>query len=147
MLSGNRLTHLPDALQSCTELEMLRLAANEVRAFPAWLWQMPALAWVAVAGNPGTEFPSTRDGAADAMRHIPWQEIRLGPLLGQGASGMIHAAEWTPAGSGRPQAVAVKLFKGAMTSDGLPGSEAAASVIAGEHPCPAGDAGTADRTS
>lgn len=141
MLSGNRLAHLPEALQSCSELEMLRLAANDVRAFPAWLWQMPALAWVAVAGNPGTEFPSTRGGEGDAMRHIPWQEIRLGPLLGQGASGMIHAAEWTTAGGGRPQSVAVKLFKGTMTSDGLPASEAAASVIAGEHPALPGTLG------
>lgn len=130
MLSGNRLTSLPEGLRSCTELEMLRLAANEFRSFPDWLWRMPTVAWLAVAGNPGTEFPA---GAADGMRCIPWQELRLGPLLGQGASGMIHAAEWTPEDGSGPQAVAVKLFKGAMTSDGLPASEMAASLTAGEH--------------
>ena len=50
-------------------------------------------------------------------------------MLGQGASGHIHAARWR--GAGRP--VAVKLFKGAVTSDGLPDSEMAASIAAGVH--------------
>jgi serine/threonine protein kinase len=54
-------------------------------------------------------------------------------LPGQGASGVIHRAMMDADGKD-PQAVAVKLFKGAMTSDGLPASEMGASIAAGQHP-------------
>ena len=50
----------------------------------------------------------------------------------QGASGRIHAADWIDGPETRP--VALKLFKGAMTSDGLPEREMAACLAAGEHP-------------
>ena len=46
---------------------------------------------------------------------------------------MIHAATWR-AGGGPGYDVAVKLFKGAVTSDGLPASEMAACLAAGSHP-------------
>jgi serine/threonine protein kinase len=52
--------------------------------------------------------------------------------LGEGASGLVQAAEWTDGAQTRP--VALKLFKGAMTSDGLPEREMAACLAAGEHP-------------
>jgi hypothetical protein len=46
---------------------------------------------------------------------------------------VIHAAVWQPAGA-PAQPVALKLFKGAVTSDGLPRSEMAACIAAGRHP-------------
>jgi serine/threonine protein kinase len=53
--------------------------------------------------------------------------------LGEGASGVIYQAQWhrdtAPA-----QDVAIKLFKGAVTSDGLPHSEMSACISAGNHP-------------
>jgi serine/threonine protein kinase len=60
---------------------------------------------------------------------IDWQALALGEKLGEGASGAIYAGMQAP-GAHR---VAVKLFKGAMTSDGWPRSEMAACIAAGNH--------------
>ncbi|MEN1640377.1 protein kinase, partial [Pseudomonas aeruginosa] len=52
--------------------------------------------------------------------------------IGEGASGVIHRAGWhQPDGSTRT--VALKLFKGEVTSDGTPASEMAACLAAGRH--------------
>ena len=64
------------------------------------------------------------------MPRVDWRDLSLGVQLGEGASGVIHQA--TLASSMQP--VAVKLFKGAVTSDGWPHSEMAASIAAGAHP-------------
>jgi serine/threonine protein kinase len=53
-------------------------------------------------------------------------------LLGEGASGWIHQA--TLCTEEGEHSVAVKLFKGAVTSDGLPACEMAACLHAGTHP-------------
>ncbi len=124
MLAGNRLRALPESLAGAPRLELLRVAANDLEALPSWLAEMPALSWLAFAGNPAE---ACRSDAP--IRAIAWAELELGPLLGEGASGRIHAARW--AGD---KDVAVKLFKGAMTSDGLPERERAASLAAGLHP-------------
>ncbi|WP_262920621.1 hypothetical protein [Hymenobacter sp. 5516J-16] len=42
MLAGNQLTHLPETLVNCTNLELLRLAANRFTSLPQWLLTMPA---------------------------------------------------------------------------------------------------------
>ncbi|MFX8199692.1 hypothetical protein ABTL12_20730, partial [Acinetobacter baumannii] len=60
---------------------------------------------------------------------IDWDDLVLGEKLGEGASGVIHAASWTVEEGSQP--VAVKLFKGAVTSDGLPERERAACIMAG----------------
>ncbi|RJT64135.1 protein kinase, partial [Escherichia coli] len=53
----------------------------------------------------------------------------LDGLIGEGASGVIHRAGWhQPDGSTRT--VALKLFKGEVTSDGTPASEMAAASLA-----------------
>jgi serine/threonine protein kinase len=62
--------------------------------------------------------------------HVAWQDLTLGKKLGEGASGVIHQATLKPS----QQEVAVKLFKGAVTSDGWPHSEMAACIAAGAHP-------------
>ena len=129
MLSGNRLRGLPAELAHCRRLELLRLAANDFPGFPDWLWEMPSLAWLAVAGNPCTALPPA---AGPGFRQIPWSQVALGRRIGEGSSGWIHEAVWD-AGAGA-QVVAVKFFKGAMTSDGLPASEMAAGLAVGGHP-------------
>lgn len=128
MLSGNRLRRLPDSLATAPELELLRIAANRFDALPPWLGEHPTLAWLAWAGNP---FDSAD---APAARLVSWQELEIGPLLGEGASGRVHRATWQAGRNGQAEAVALKLFKGAMTSDGLPAQEMAACLAAGEHP-------------
>ena len=127
MLAGNRLSALPESLAGAAHLELLRLSANRLEALPGWLAALPRLAWLAYAGNPCEPAPPRSEAA-----RVPWSAIETGALLGQGASGRVHAALWREDGEARP--VALKLFKGAMTSDGLPEHEMAACLAAGAHP-------------
>jgi hypothetical protein len=122
MLSGNRLTALPPELANCGKLELLRISANRLPALPGWLTSMPRLTWLAFAGNPFSE------AAMPPAASINWKELDIEHKLGEGASGIIHQANF----NGTP--VAVKVFKGAMTSDGLPAQEMAACIGAGNHP-------------
>jgi len=126
MLAGNQLTALPDSLQAAYKLELLRVSANRLERVPGWLTEMPRLAWLALAGNAlGWTLPRVPD-----LPKVPWAALTPGELLGEGASGHIHrvqATDW-------PHALALKLFKGAVTSDGLPEDELAACLAAGQHP-------------
>lgn len=126
MLAGNQLQALPESLQSAHQLELLRISANRLREVPAWLTTLPRLSWLALAGNAmGWTFAH-----APALPEVPWASITLGPLLGEGASGHIHRVQ----AAGWPQPLALKLFKGEVTSDGLPEDELAACLAAGDHP-------------
>ncbi|MFN6998202.1 MAG: leucine-rich repeat-containing protein kinase family protein [Aquincola tertiaricarbonis] len=139
MLAGNRLARLPAGIGRLHRLELLRLAANRFArrqdALPDELLALPHLAWLAHAGNP---FSAAREQAAAAerspARRIPWGQLSLQEMLGEGASGQIHAAQWQPGASTAARPVAVKLFKGEVTSDGLPQCEMAATLAAGDHP-------------
>ena len=132
MLAGNRLRSLPASLAGAERLELLRLSANALEAPPPWLAEAPALAWLAWSANPFE--PQPADAHAPL---VPFEELAIGALLGEGASGRVHRAEWrTPGRRTRP--VAVKLFKDAVTSDGLPSREMAAALAAGDHPSLAG---------
>ncbi|MCK9199728.1 MAG: leucine-rich repeat-containing serine/threonine-protein kinase [Gallionella sp.] len=130
MLAGNQLQRLPDELADCKNLELLRIAANRFEQLPYWLLAMPRLAWLACSGNPCSD-----RGEAEALEHlhiaeVEWHALTLQHKLGEGASGVIHRAHHLT----NNEPVAVKLFKGALTSDGLPRSEKAASIAAGAHP-------------
>ncbi|MDH6169634.1 hypothetical protein M2282_004802 [Variovorax boronicumulans] len=130
MLAGNRLARLPDSTAACRQLEMLRISANRFNALPDWLFSLPRLSWLAGGGN---SFDTQAEDAAitaQSVPHVDWGDLTLGKKLGEGASGVIHQATLGPS----QQAVAVKLFKGAVTSDGWPHSEMAASIAAGAHP-------------
>ena len=132
MLAGNRLTGLPAEMAACTRLELLRIAANRFAELPNWLLALPRLSWLAYAGNP---FCAELERAAlqeSPLARIAWNTLQLQHKLGEGASGVIHHADWQRGDN--QHAVAVKLFKGAMTSDGLPHSEMAACISAGAHP-------------
>lgn len=127
MLAGNQLRTLPDGMAACQNLELLRISANSFESLPAWLLSLPRLAWLAFAGNP---FPVAAATAKQEIGNIHWHGLDLQHKLGEGASGIIHRANWQAGET----AVAVKLFKGRVTSDGLPSSEKAACIAAGAHP-------------
>ena len=131
MLAGNRLQTLPPTLANCKRLELLRIAANQLHTFPIWLLSLPRLSWVAYSGNPFSAALEAGALADSSLDDIHWDSLELDQLLGEGASGVIHRAKYADEDSTH---VAVKLFKGDVTSDGLPQSEMAASVSAGEHP-------------
>ncbi|MGX7707543.1 leucine-rich repeat-containing protein kinase family protein [Methylobacterium sp. Gmos1] len=131
MLAGNRLRALPESLRCAHNLELLRIAANRFEALPAGLKTLPRLAWLSWAGNP---FEDRAAPAPTAAAPVAWRDLALGPLLGEGASGRVMRAAWRPDGEGEARPVALKLFKGAMTSDGLPEREMAACLAAGMHP-------------
>lgn len=132
MLAGNRLQALPPELAACTRLELLRIAANRLSEFPAVVLGLPRLAWLAYAGNPFCEALESAAAAHAPVRPIAWHRLQLAHRLGEGASGVIHHA--TLHGPEGAHSVAVKLFKGAVTSDGLPHCEMAACIRAGAHP-------------
>lgn len=132
MLAGNRLQELPSSLAGLSRLELLRIAANRLKALPGWLAELPRLSWLAFAGNPFSDTSEAEILRQHPLPPIPRGSIALGEILGQGASGIIHRADWQQ--PRRPaQAMAAKLFKGSVTSDGLPHSEMAACLAAGKH--------------
>ncbi len=132
MLAGNQLRRLPPELAQCTRLELLRISANQLTELPEWLLQLPRLTWLAFAGNPFAHALEAQALAYAPTAQIAWPQLQLQHQLGEGASGVIHQATLrTDEGE---QTVAVKLFKGAVTSDGLPDCEMAACMHAGAHP-------------
>ena len=128
MLAGNQLRTLPTEMANCSGLELLRIAANQLAALPDWLLTLPKLSWLAFAGNPFCQEVPVQKGVSP----IHWDDLHVSHQLGEGASGVIHHAEWRSGDHVQP--VALKLFKGAMTSDGLPLNEMNACMTAGSHP-------------
>lgn len=122
-LAGNRLRTLPSSLAQAPSLELLRVSANQLEEFPHQLLQLPRLSWLAFAGNPFCTRPDV------VPNHISWSDLELHEVLGSGASGVISRATHRVSGQG----VAVKVFKGAVTSDGLPEDELRTTLLAGTH--------------
>jgi len=127
MLSGNRLVQLPDELSHCQNLSLLRIAANKLHELPQWMAKMPKLSWIAFSGNNFSKTP-----AVETLSLINWHDLEINHLLGEGASGIISKANRTI--GDETQEVAVKIFKGNVTSDGLPEDEMTAYIAAGYHP-------------
>lgn len=131
MLAGNLLQTLPREMANCTSIELLRISANRITTLPEWLYTLPRLSWLAVAGNPCCIAKETQD----TLVEIGWGDLLVTELLGEGASGFVSKAIWQrvePTGPGKE--VAIKLFKGEVTSDGLPGEEMKISLATGQHP-------------
>jgi serine/threonine protein kinase len=91
------------------------------------------LTWLAYSGNPFCAGIEAEAMANVLMADIPWSRLELLHVIGEGASGIIHQAKYSVT-EDETHGVAVKLFKGAVTSDGLPHSEMAAAMGAGKHP-------------
>jgi hypothetical protein len=129
MLAGNQVRSLPDEMAACQNLELIRLSANQLLSLPAWLLTLPRLSWLAYSGNP---FCTSRVGEARSLPDIDWAELTLGDILGEGASGVISQGIWQPQ-TAKPVDVAIKIFKGTVTSDGLPADERDTCLAAGKH--------------
>jgi hypothetical protein len=133
MLAGNQLRRLPSSMADCQRLELLRLSANRFEQLPPWLLRLPRLTWLAFAGNPCSDRNELQVLREHSAPPIDRDQIELMDVLGQGASGVIYRTQWHVPGQA-PKAMATKLFKGTLTSDGLPRSEVAACIAAGAHP-------------
>jgi len=125
-LAGNQISSLPDTMANCRNLELIRLSANQLGAVPDWLFQLPKLAWLAFSGNPCT---AVGQSLALKVAEAKLSDIHLLDQIGAGASGVIHKANWKK----EDNQIAVKLFKGSVTSDGYPQDELDCCLAAGGH--------------
>ncbi|WP_297576140.1 protein kinase [uncultured Deefgea sp.] len=91
-----------------------------------------AVATLGVAGDGGNPFNAAFElnQIADVVK-VNASDVTLGQKLGEGASGTIYQAQWHHS---ELRDVAIKIFKGAVTSDGWPHTEMAACRAAGDHP-------------
>ncbi|KAG4219674.1 hypothetical protein PC116_g31847 [Phytophthora cactorum] len=124
-------------MAACRKLGLLRLSANRFRELPDWLFDLPELAFLSFAGNPCCSLAATsKDGRRDTtpfsyLPEVSWTDLQVHHLLGEGASGIISKGLWNATDQARE--VAIKLFKGHVTSDGTPADEMLACVTAGSH--------------
>ncbi|MCK8047045.1 leucine-rich repeat-containing serine/threonine-protein kinase [Shewanella sp. 1CM18E] len=139
-LAGNKLTSLPDSMANCTALGLARLSANAMTSLPNWLFQLPKLSWLAIDGNPiaNADSPGIKAITEEAtVASVSSEAIELQQVIGQGASGVIYRAQWRTQPTelaGTSIDIAVKVFKGEVTSDGFPENELANCLQAGQHP-------------
>ncbi|OEE35857.1 protein kinase [Vibrio genomosp. F10 str. ZF-129] len=129
-LAGNKIQQLPDSMSQLNNLELIRLSANQLTEFPKPLLSLPRLAWLAFAGNPFCE----NNKLTTQVPQVSSDSYQLNQVLGQGASGIISHADWLNEEYDFPKHVAVKVFKGAVTSDGYPQDELHACLQTGRHP-------------
>jgi len=123
-LAGNELKNLPQSMSKCVNLELIRLSANQLNEIPNWLLKLPKLSWLAFSGNPCMVSPKYE---IDEIEH---DNLDVKELLGQGASGEIYKAY----SKDLQTDVAIKFFKGAITSDGYAKDEMNACMSVEEHP-------------
>ncbi len=124
-LAGNQIEELPAEMANCSNLELLRISANKLKSIPKWLFELPRLSWVAFGGNPATN----RIQIHTQVESFPWKDFTIEEQLGEGASGRISKAKW----QAKKEEVAIKVFKGDVTTDGLPEDEMEVSIAAGGH--------------
>lgn len=137
-LAGNQLTQLPQTLSQAKNLELIRISANKLTECPEQLLNLPKLAWFAFAGNP---FSTQKDVSTlkikvkvNSVPELASNSYTLQEILGQGASGVISKAHWNSPQPQFPTDIAVKVFKGEVTSDGYPQDELDACLQVGTHP-------------
>jgi hypothetical protein len=123
-LAGNQIETLPEEMASCRNLELLRLSANRLENIPSWLLRLPKLSWLAFSGNPCCV------NQTFSLQEIAYETLEVKEKLGSGASGDIFKAY----SKIHKEEVALKLFKGAITSDGYAHDEMNACMSVGEHP-------------
>jgi len=122
-LAGNELTSLPDSMAKCKNIELLRLSANKLSHIPTWLLELPKLSWLAFSGNDCSIQPQVD------LQKASIEKLDIKEQLGEGASGMIYKA-FCPT---LEKDVALKLFKGAITSDGYAVDEMNTYMSIGKH--------------
>ena len=124
-LAGNQLEELPAEMAKCKNLELLRISANLIPTIPKWLLELPRLSWLAFSGNL-VEHKTDIDSDFDSF---DWNDFSIQEQLGEGASGIISKAKWIS----KNEDIALKVFKGDVTTDGLPEDEMKTSIAAGKH--------------
>ena len=143
MVAGNQLTELPLTMAKLTNLELVRISANQLNECPTHLLKLPKLAWLAFSGNPfsKTETDTASFDEVDVKEAniqtsvplVPSSSYVLQDELGRGASGVISRAVWKESQSKFPNEIAVKVFKGEITSDGYPEDELQVCLKTGNH--------------
>ncbi len=128
-LAGNKLTTLPLTMSKLTNLELMRISANKLSKCPVQLLNLPKLAWFAFSGNPFSQSIVN----IDSVSSLPASSYTLRNVLRQGASGVISRATWANKQTAFPEEIAVKVFKGTVTSDGYPEDDLQAYLKAGNH--------------
>lgn len=121
--AGNQLTSLPKEMENCKNLELFRLSANKLTQIPEWLLELPKLSWLAFSGNPCSAASESK------FEEIEYKSLELYELLGEGASGQIYKGY----AKTLEEEVAVKLFKGDLTTDGYAKDEMLSYMSVGEH--------------
>lgn len=110
MLSHNKINTFGDdqgSIKKLQNLELLRIAGNQLDHINDDLWVLPKLTWLTISGNPL--------GKIQNESKVPWigtEDLKsTGKYLGEGASGKVTSYIW------KKQEVAVKIIHG-VTSDG-----------------------------
>ncbi len=122
-IAGNLITRLPDEMSACKNLELLRVSANRLQEIPDWLLELPKLSWFAFSGNPCSKSLETK------IEEVHYESLKIKEVLGEGASGIISRGYSETLG----RDVAVKLFKGDITSDGYAKDEMHAYMSMEDH--------------
>ena len=125
MMAGNLIKELPKSLYECKNLELFRISNNKIKVLPEWLFKMPKLSWIAFEGN--KEVKPLKLGSN--LKSFNWKDFEIVKDIGEGASGVISEAFWKL----ENKKVAIKIFKGAVTSDGSPDDEMKIAIEAGIH--------------
>ncbi len=126
-LTGNQLSNLPESMQNCQALEFLRISANQfTQAPPKWIFQLPKLAWYGDNGNPFCEQFKTKK---ITLPDIYFNELDIKELVGQSPSSEVFKGTI----KSTLQQVAIKLYRGQLTSDGFPADDMYAAMAAGFH--------------
>ncbi|KAE8177464.1 leucine-rich repeat-containing protein kinase family protein [Photobacterium carnosum] len=128
-LAGNALTALPLSMNKLVNLQLIRLSANALTVFPDQLLDLPKLAWIAFSGN---DF-NRHQHVTNSLPYVASSDYQLDKVLGQGASGVISLAQWRSNPHQLNNDIAVKVFKGQVTSDGYPQDELNACLKTGAH--------------
>ncbi len=128
VFAGNNIKKLPETISKCKNLELVRASANQLTDFPTVFFTLPKLAWLAFEGNPFSTLHSNQTD--NILPYINWEEIELKEQLGEGASGIISKGNFKQS----QKEIAIKTFKGDLTSDGYPKDELEISLLAGKHP-------------
>ena len=157
MLSGNLIEELPGEISLCHNLELIRLASNRLKSAPLELLGLPNLSWVALSDNPflSSACETNRNNEEEEEHHHlklfkddNLDDASLGTELGRGASGVtrkfvtrLSLSEETETSTSTgtetesTEAVAVKEYSSAITSDGNPQEERKVSMIASSLGC------------
>lgn len=122
-LAGNQIEVIPEEIKDCVNLELLRLSANRIEVLPSSLLSLPKLSWLAFSGNPCSGHQEY------TLKTIAYESLEMHERLGEGASGEIFKGYCGTL----DKEVAIKLFKGAVTSDGYAKDEMNACMSTGEH--------------